>query len=136
MLSYPLGAKAVSIALDGVPQIDSLTINFSKPNERWYPRGRPYPVLSARYGSPFSKVPSVLDGWTVTVEAVARSVRHNVQGKLLAQALPEIKRWLIANHDATGRTGGSNLLFLFDELSDVLLREEHSTMDWTTRRAD
>jgi len=70
------------------------------------------------------------------VEPVPRSLRHIVQTKLLSEALPKMKRWLIASQDTGGRTGGHNLVILYDELTNELKVEENSTIEWTTVRAE
>jgi hypothetical protein len=72
----------------------------------------------------------------MTVEPVPRSLRHIVQSKLLVEALPKVKRWLIAGQDTGGRTGGHNLVVSFNELANELRIEENSTMEWTTVRAE
>jgi hypothetical protein len=55
---------------------------------------------------------------------------------LLTEALPRMKRWLIASQDTEGRSGGHNLVFRFDELANELKVEENSTVEWNTTRAD
>jgi hypothetical protein len=75
-------------------------------------------------------------GWRITVETVPRHLRHSVQSKLLTEALPNVKRWLIANHDTSGRTGGQSLVFRFDESYEELRSEENATLDWKTVRVE
>ena len=146
-LSYPLGAKAISEALEGVPQTGSLVVDFWYWNrQRYVPIfPQPYRVLSVRYRH------APLDGvyrewciesgrfdpdWKITVEPVARHLRHAVQSKLLTEALPRMRRWLIASQDAEGRAGGHNLVFRYDEAANELMVEENSTTEWRTVRAD
>ena len=144
-LSYPLGAKAISEALEGVPQIGSLLVDFYFWNYEPVPllRHRPYYVLSASYSdallNPLYRKFYVLSGqfesgWRITVGTVPRHLRHAIQLKLLAEALPRVKHWLVANHDASGRAGGLSLMFQFDELSNELKVEEKSTIEWKTVR--
>jgi hypothetical protein len=93
--SFPLAAKAISDALIGVPQRELLKIDF------WFWKGfvkdrvvgHPYGVLSVSYSGP-GLGPS---GWRIQVRAVPRPLKHMIQGKLMADALPKIKDWLLSN---------------------------------------
>src|ERR1700690_3437986 len=140
-LSYPLGAKTISEALEGVPQTDSLVVEFWFWNrQRIVPIFRqPYRVLGVRYSpTPLNTVyqnycAGRLDpGWIITVEPVPRSFRHEVRAKLLTEALPRMRRWLIGSPDTRGRTGGHNLVFLYDDLANELKVEENSAIEWNT----
>ena len=93
--SYPLGAKAISDALIDVPQRELPKINFDFYTGFAKDRvpGAPYRVLSASYsGSTFLS----LAGWIVEVHAVPRPLKHVIPGKLIADALPKIREWLIS----------------------------------------
>jgi hypothetical protein len=132
--SYPLGAKAISDELAGVPQFESLKINFSfgwKGFAKDRVPGAPYIVLEVGYSGPGN---SSLSGWTIHVRPVPRTLKHEIQTKLLAEALPKLKAWLQANAHSSDREGGHHLTFLFDELAGELVTEEYSSAEWNTER--
>jgi hypothetical protein len=96
-LSYPLGTKAIFEALEGVPQIDSLLVDFWFWNRQRHPliSLRPYRVLSVSYWHAAENAlyrKSYIEAglfdpcWRITVEPVPRSLRHSVQTKLLAES--------------------------------------------------
>jgi hypothetical protein len=74
--------------------------------------------------------------WTVSVDAVPRSLRHSVQSKIVSEALPCIRSWLLANPHSMEREGGHGLVFTYDELKDELKYDEHASMEWKTPRVD
>jgi hypothetical protein len=145
ILSYPLGAKAISEALEGVPQTGSLTVDFFFYNSEWRNRPDPalrYRVLSVSYWHvdqlmrKFSYADGHFDAsWRITVEPVPRNLRQTVQLKLLQDAMPIVRRWLIASHDTGDRAGGHNLFFYYEELANELKVEENSSIDWKTARS-
>lgn len=123
--SYPLGAKAISDALVGVPQWPLLKINFSRKGfvrDRW-PESS-LEVLSICYAG----------SWEIYVNPVPRPLKHEVQVKLIAEALPKIRKWLESNPQSLDREGGHRLTFFFDELSSELTTEEYSSSEWRTER--
>lgn len=65
--------------------------------------------------------------WTITVHAVPRSLRHVIQAKILAEALPSFRRWLLANPHSTSREGTHGLTLSFDELNNELISEESAS---------
>jgi hypothetical protein len=134
-LSYPIGAKAISVALAGVPQFAELKIEFSF-SERTHLQvtAKSYPVIKAQFSGP-TRLFADLSGWTIRVEPVPRSLRHAVQTKIVAEALPAIRSWLLANSHSMEREGGHGLIFSFDELKAELTSEEHASIAWQTPRA-
>jgi hypothetical protein len=132
--SYPLGAKAISDSLAGVPQFDLLKINFSF-GWKGFAKDRvpdaPYRVLEVNYYGPQH---SVLSGWTIYVRPVPRARKHAIKSKLIAEALPKIKVWLEVNTHSLNREGSHGITFFFDELADELTTEEHSSAEWNTER--
>jgi hypothetical protein len=70
--------------------------------------------------------------WTITVDAVPRSLRHLTQQKIIAQALPVVRHWLLKNSHSSEREGAHGLVFIFDELSNELTWEEHASIEWQT----
>jgi hypothetical protein len=153
-LSFPLGAKVISQALAGVPQVEALAIEFrfskdwrqhgfDKPYWPIVGSGKPFPVLAASLVktsptafSPREWVEQGLYGSrsTIWVEAVPRLIRHQIEGKLISEALPRIRQWLIANAQAGTREGGHHLTFFYDELANELAVRETSSVDWHTAR--
>jgi hypothetical protein len=131
MHSYPLGAQTISDALIDVPQRELLKIDFCfwKGFAKDRVPGAPYPVPSAHYsGIEYSS------GWTIRVHAVPRPLKHAIQNKLIADVLPKVRDWFIANDHSLERGGGHNLTFYFDELKDEVASEETSSSEWDTER--
>ncbi len=131
--SYPLGAKAISEALAGVPQFDLLRINFSfgwKGFAKDRVPGAPYKVLIVNYYGPSGS----LSGWNIYVRPVPRVLKHEIQTKLLTEALPKLKIWLQATPHSLDREGAHHIEFLFDELAGELITEEYSSTEWRTER--
>ncbi len=137
--TYPLGAKMVSEVLAGVPQFEQLSIGFwyLRPMARFHKPSTQYQVLQVSYSGPTrlftgsQEVPK----WEVRVDAVPRSLRHVIQDKLVATALPAIRQWLIANPHSNEREGFHALTFTYDELEDELRSDDRSTTEWQTSRA-
>ena len=150
-LSYPIGAEAISDALRGVSQFDQLRLEF-----RYYRRldargARPqqaattvYDVIAAAYSGPrrFHYMSKYIEEqfwgrrWEIVVHAVPRSLRHAIQARILAEALPAIRCWLVANPHAGEREGWHQLGFSFDELENKLTSKEAASVEWQTERAD
>jgi hypothetical protein len=130
-LSYPVGSKAISEALTGVPQRELLKVCF------WHLKGfakdrvmgAPFRVLSASYSGP-----GTLSGWTIYVHPVPRTLKHAIQSKLTSEALPKIKDWLVSNAHSLDREGGHQLTFYLDELKDEITSEETSSSESNTER--
>src|SRR5258707_6825028 len=91
-LSYPVGAKAISEALIGVPQFSDLTVEFWFWNQlaRHHGTATPYRVIQAQFSGPrrfFSGSKRIEEQrfyrptWKVSVDAVPRSLRHLIQSK-------------------------------------------------------
>lgn len=163
-LSYPIGAKAIFEALIGVPQFDQLSVEFrllktahsntlsgiGLPTDQFarLPGGivisSRYRVLKAEFSGPtriFSPSKSMAGqgyyspSWAVVVEAVPRSLRHRIQNKIVEEALPRIRSWLLANPHSSDE-GAHRLVFMFDELENELTSEEISAIEFRTARAD
>lgn len=146
-LSYPIGAKAVSEALIGVPQFSELTLEFRFWNQlaRHHGTATPYRVLQVEYYGPsplFSASKRMEDNgyyspsWKIAVDAVPRSLRHLIQSKIIAEALPSISTWLLANLLPTKREGSHGLVFVFDELKNELKCDESASLEWQTTRIE
>ncbi|MFN0171859.1 MAG: hypothetical protein ACKV22_36055 [Bryobacteraceae bacterium] len=74
--------------------------------------------------------------WTIGVEAVPRSQRHPIQNKIIAEALPSIRRWLVENRHTSDREGSHRITFAFDELKDELNCAEYASLEWQTAQVD
>lgn len=146
-LSYPIGAKVISAALLGVPQFSELSIEFRYWNQlaRHHGTATPYRVIEGQFRGPSrfflaSKRPEAqiyyMPRWTVTVDAVPRPLRHLIQLKITAEALPSIRSWLIGNYHSTEREGGHSLTFSFDELKSELTCNEHASLEWQTEKVE
>ena len=144
--SYPIGAKAISDALADVPQHELLEVNFwfLKSSAKDHVTAIPYQVLRVSYSGPahfFSASKSmaengVLDAkWSILVHPVPRPLKHIVQGKLMAEALPKIGHWLISNVHSLDREGFHALTFSFDELKNEITSEETASSEFTTERS-
>jgi len=163
-LSYPLGAAVISDALAGVSQYERFAIEFLyrkkvilySASEAWLPTyqlpqfgqiapSTRYCVLQVQFAGPLRRyAPSrAMDGsgcgdpsWTITVYAVPRSLRRPIQERLVSEALPSVRSWLLSNAHTPGHEGVHGLVFIFDEPTSDLVREEHTSLVWQTERAD
>jgi hypothetical protein len=146
-LSYPVGAKAISEALIGVPQFDELTLVFWFYNQQGSRStvGGPFSVLEAEFSGPLRSFSASMDmvekgyhcpKWTITVYAIPRSLRHLIQGKILSKALPSVRSWLIANPHSIEREGYNAISFSFDELKSELTSKKRMSIQWQTARID
>jgi hypothetical protein len=85
-LAYPVGAEAISAALEQVPQYDALKLGFHKPHS-----DNALVIHS-------TGVPPM---WTITIHAVPSSSRSLVRDQLLREGLARVARWLAAPRAAT-----------------------------------
>jgi hypothetical protein len=145
-LSWPVGAKTISGALSGVPQFSEISVEFRFWNQlaRHHGTSTPYRVIEAGYSGPyrsFSASKAIMENprfqarWTVSIDAVPRGVRHRVQERIVSEALPAIRSWLVKNTHALDRDGGHGIAFLYDELEDKLICSERASIEWQTARA-
>jgi hypothetical protein len=142
---YPLGAKAISDALIDVPQRELLCIEFRFPRRWGKDSGTlvPYQVLRVSYSGPthfFSASKSMAEKgrydakWAIQVYGVPRPLKHVLQGKLIAEALPKIRDWLISNVHSLDREGSHALTFSFDELKNEIVSGETTSSEFATER--
>ncbi len=119
-LSYPIGAEALSLPLNGVPQQDLITCNFWTGYPQYDDDKPQFHVLHVVYEK---RARSFYDGksafergafdpsWTIRVFTVPRQLRGAIKLLLIEAALPEVVRpWLLAKHHLTGQTGESALI--------------------------
>jgi hypothetical protein len=111
-LSYPLGAQKISEALVEVREFAPIGIWFTNNAKRDHGTQRPYEVLEGSYTRESNTVSesrmSIEQGWnrpkwSVTVQAVPRELKHEIQVILLNHALPRLKAWFIASRALFGR---------------------------------
>lgn len=147
-LSYSIGAKAISEALIGVPQFGALAVEFVYWGQFAH-RHRTsdlhhvlYHVMEVVYSGPvrFHSASKNIEGirprWTITVHAVPRTLRHCIQCKLVAEALPLIRSWLLSNTHSIEREGRHGLVFGFDALKIELTHNEESSVEWHTAKVN
>jgi hypothetical protein len=129
--SYPIGAKALSRALEGVPQHNQIGCTFYAQNPKADKNKDKIYVMSVLYekhGRTFhhsedADARGVFDPrWSINVYAVAAGLRHEVNAALMDVGLPDfVAPWLIANANLIGQTGGSVLWLEYDLIQKCLL---------------
>jgi hypothetical protein len=137
-VSYPIGAEALSKALDGLPQHDRIVCDFYGGGQHDHGKPQLY-VLNARYEKQarrFSDAGSALERgvfdphWKISVFAVPRQLRGEIKSLLIEQGLPDLIRpWLIEKNHLTGQTGGSALWLEYvraDKVFKMTTREDIS----------
>jgi hypothetical protein len=137
-VSYPLGAEAISRALDGVPQHGIFTCSFQSGSlEQDLAKSKLY-VLTITYSK---HAASFNDGrgaaergvfdprWEVTVFTVPTPLRHQIRIGLLGQVLPEIVRpWVVTSASITGKTGGCGLTIEYNTLDQNFISTARSAL--------
>ncbi len=93
-LSYPLGAQAISRALESVPQFDLLRIAFGR---QTYKFDRSYsPKEIAGFSDIFQINPDSFNGeWWIFVKALDSRFRSPVKRVIEERILPLAKDWLL-----------------------------------------
>jgi hypothetical protein len=104
--SYPLGASAMSEALQGLPMFDRFTLRYSNRSPIFtMPRplkGFPmlritytnYPVYEPRPGSA-SRIPQGGERWAIEVLPTPADQREYIQKLILEKAVPLLREWLL-----------------------------------------
>lgn len=131
LLSWPIGAERLSLALASVPQLRLLSLQFV---QNWYdkmhfPR---YPVLSTFYlhnEITFKSVTgqTVSTEWLIHVHPVRRQFRHRIQEYMLAEGLPIAARWFEERSDLCLR-GYDKLVFFYEEETDTFSIERETRL--------
>jgi hypothetical protein len=115
-LSFPIGAKAISEALLGVPQFSEISVHFSFSNQlaRHHGTSTAYQVIDVWFRGPTRSIFASLSVeeqisrcpiWTIGVHAIPRSLRHVIKTKIMTEALPSIRRWFLENPHSKARKG-------------------------------
>ena len=122
-LSYPVGAAAVSVVLDSIPQLHELKLHFYFWSDFWLRRGE-YEFLRVEYlnnarpaenwpiSALYQRPPHYR--WEIVVQPVPRLIRHRVKQYVLSAALPQIAGWL-RDRAELARQGSDILTFFYDE---------------------
>ncbi len=131
-MSYPIGAEALSIALEGVPQSALISIAFGPALyalSRRPGHASRYTVLSGVYRhclpNQFSPNHMLERGhyepqWELRVNEVPRLHRHAVRTLLANEGLPRLRDWLVSLACVTGREGHYSMVLGFDESQQTL----------------
>jgi hypothetical protein len=125
-LSYPIGAEGISRALDGVPQLPLLRLQFYFWSDHSLRRGN-YEFLRVEYlnnSTPLDEYPvsdlykrSPQYRWEIVVQPVPRVHRHRIKTHIIESALSEISEWLVQRADYA-QNGSEVLAFFYDEKLD------------------
>jgi len=136
-LSYPIGAKHVSVALASTVQIPELKLHFysgfdiglrkghyeflrveylnnARPAEKW-------PVTSLYKRPPQSR-------WEIVVQPVPRVIRHRIRRYTLDHALAQIKHWL-DQRAQLAQQGNDILTFFYDEKSEEFIARQLTRLE-------
>ena len=137
-VSFPVGAKILSRALDSVPQHAPIGCHFTVGDMERRPVKHLEHVMHGVYSRHVrqfhhersAKIHGVFDpNWAISVFAVPSPLRHSIRTLLITDALPNIVRpWLIANGDVTGRAGNRELMMMFNTIDGVLVHDTRDTI--------
>jgi hypothetical protein len=142
-LTYPVGAEALSNALEGLPHVEKFSIFFSaSPTisasefQRILVQGRPYGVLRAEYRRP--EKPGIsgsnddvekgwyAESWGLMVFPVLRKLRSLVRPLLLAEGMPAVAGWLRSSGQAGWEMRTRWVDLIFDPSSGAITTREGS----------
>ncbi len=134
LLAYPIGAEALSRALDGVPQHGDLACTFfaGNPHHEQNKRQRLYFMAvtyekvarSFHHGQSAEVFGVFKPRWRIHIYAVPVETRAAIKQHLLDDILPNHARpWLIEKASMTGRTGGAALILHYDRAADRITTE-------------
>jgi hypothetical protein len=125
-LSYPIGAEAISRAVEEVPQLPLLRLQFYHSSDLHLRWGR-YEFLRVEYlndATPLDEYPvsRLFDRppqyqWEIVVQPVPRVHRHRIKTYIAESALNEVRGWLMQRVDYV-QSGSEVLAFFYDEKLD------------------
>lgn len=137
LVSYPLGAEALSRALAGIPQYAVVKCEFVAGNSHQHLDRLVLPVVTATYqrrernfnDGPDADARGVfLPRWTIRVYAVPKTLRHAVK-TALADGLPNIMRpWFIDHAGISGKTGACALNLEYESAEARLIATLRTTI--------
>jgi hypothetical protein len=134
LMAYPIGAEALSRALDGVPQHRMIACDFfaGNPHHEQNKRASIYfmavsyeRVARSFHHSQSSAERGVFDPrWRIHIYAVPVETRAAIKRLLMEDVLQSVVRpWLMENASNTGKTGGAALILHYDRENDVITSE-------------
>ena len=104
--SYPIGAEALSTALQGVPQYVDLSLIFSWRDTFWASNYREklkalgqIDIVEIRY---WPAIGSAAAGWVISVHAIPVDHARDARQALSSHALPALKAALVAAPEING----------------------------------
>lgn len=128
-LSYPIGAKHISLALAATLQLPMLKLHFYSGFNNGLRRGH-YEFLRVEYlnqaipsekwpiSSLYKRPPQYR--WEIVVQPVPRVLRHKIRQYILDLALPQIAEWLDGRARLAQR-GSDILAFFYDEKANEFI---------------
>ncbi len=134
LMAYPIGAEALSRALDGVPQHGDLACNFfaGNPHHEQNKRQSLYfmaftyakEARSFHHGQS-AEIFGVFDPrWRIQIHAVPTETRAAIKRHLMDDILlNHVRPWLIDKARMAGRTGGAALILHYDRAQDRITTE-------------
>lgn len=140
-LAFPIGAEALSRGLAGVPQFDSLKIQFVGLKELRRPlTEKPKPgealrLIAVEYRRRPLNISSGTDNrgtgrtddlWTLLVSPVARRNRYDIKQLLVSEGIQIIREWLMLPRSDTWRYGTHSLILEVDVDEKALLFSEEN----------
>jgi hypothetical protein len=136
LVSYPIGAEALSRALDGVPQHKRLTCTFYAGNPNRDVGKEVFRVFYAHYRqrprSFFDGKDAALRGvfasfWDVWVYDVLIAHRADIKKALIEVGLPEMVRpWLMANAGLEGKVGEAIITLDYNTTTKTLFAKSNT----------
>jgi hypothetical protein len=137
LMSYPIHAGTLSKALEGVPQINELSVTFFDSCQE--PRKLKNPCLILKIGYFYRRVnlttekKSIEQGqygakWKIIVYPVPRTCVSAVKNHLDEEGLGKICQWLHLYQDATGKDGNCWLHLFYDMDANRLNYQEYDKL--------
>ena len=135
-LSYPVGAQALSQALAGVPQFESLELSFHLHPQLFASQfrenllaGGPLTIFTASY---CHMIPGLSashlmlesgfydENWELIVFSVPSEKRYAIRERLLTVGLPRVRSWLAEPRSQVWRTGRKHVSLQFDPVEESI----------------
>jgi hypothetical protein len=140
-VSFPLGARDISIGLAGVPQFSLMTLSFHGGNQQQNlhlkPRFRVFSVLYRRRAlthndGAVAKSSGVLDPkWHVSVAVVPVAFRRAIKSLLLEKLEHVVRPWLMDAAQQPDAIGELAMSFDYDVASGALIQSTSNTKEPT-----